>query len=460
MIVLSCFDGISCGRFSLNKANIPVSTYYASEIDKHAIKVAQHNHPDNVHIGDVRAVRQMCELGMFDHVDMLIGGSPCQALSFAGKQAGLSTKEGIEITTLEQYKQLVADGFEFEGQSYLFWEYVWIRELVRPTWWLLENVRMSKKWLKVFNDIMGVEGVLINSALVSAQNRQRYYWCNWPVTQPEDRGILLRDVIDWSVQDAQGDSWHQWWGKNSEYQLKKAYSAIAEPEGKAICMTARQYACWNGNFVPVKRQLEGVAITPNGIRPYKNDGRKGSFSEIGTIATPNHKSQCVTVAHVPKIAGCRMLGRKLNPETGQRDDYNPELVAQQRIETREDGKVGCITTVSKDSMVATHSVKQINPDKSCAGNQPHMQDRVYRPDGKSVAVTSSFGNRINVGETHITYRKLTVTECCRLQGLPDHYCSPVSNSQAYKALGNGRQCDTIIHLWECLKEWQSIVGVK
>ena len=128
---------------------------------------------------------------------ILIGGSPCQGFSFAGKQKGSVTKCNIKITALEQYLNLKDEGFEFDGQSYLFWEYVRLREEIQPEYFLLENVKMTKKWESMFNEAMGTEPIEINSALLSAQNRKRLYWTNIPgVTQPEDKGILLKDILE------------------------------------------------------------------------------------------------------------------------------------------------------------------------------------------------------------------------------------------------------------------------
>ncbi|PZP39394.1 MAG: DNA (cytosine-5-)-methyltransferase, partial [Pseudopedobacter saltans] len=177
MRILSLFDGMSCGRAAMEWLGIPVVDYYAAEIDKFAIRIAQNNHPTTTQLGDVKIVRQMAEAGLFGRIDLLIGGSPCTDLSFAGKQVGMSTKTKEDITTLERYKQLVAENFEFEGQSYLFWEWVWIREILQKQnpdlKYFLENVRMSKKWLGVFNIAVGTEPVCINSALKPAQNRVR-----------------------------------------------------------------------------------------------------------------------------------------------------------------------------------------------------------------------------------------------------------------------------------------------
>jgi DNA (cytosine-5)-methyltransferase 3A len=135
----------------------------------------------------------------------LIGGSPCQGFSLSGKRKGMSTSEGIDITTLEQYLELKKEGFEFDGQSYLFWEYVRVLHLTKPKYFLLENINVLTKWKSVFNSTLGVKPVLINSILVSAQNRNRYYWCGKRqdggtyrqvyIPQPKDKGILLKDIL-------------------------------------------------------------------------------------------------------------------------------------------------------------------------------------------------------------------------------------------------------------------------
>jgi len=196
--VLSLFDGISGGRLAFQKANIPVNKYYSSEVEKAPISIADKNWPMDTkyRLGDVRNI----DISKLDKIDILIGGSPCQSFSLAGKRNGMSTKEKIEVLTLEHYLTLKSQNFVFEGQSYLFWEYMRIlKELqaINPNvLFFLENVNMTKKWESVLTSAIGVNPISINSSLVSAQNRKRLYWTNIPgVTQPEDKGILLKDIV-------------------------------------------------------------------------------------------------------------------------------------------------------------------------------------------------------------------------------------------------------------------------
>lgn len=212
MIVLSLFDGMSCGQIALRELGVTIEKYYASEVDKFAIANTMANFPDTVQLGDVRDI----DATALGHIDLLIGGSPCQSFSFAGKRAGMSTKTNEKILTLDRYLELKKQGFEFEGQSYLFWEYIRILQQVRQTnpgvFFMLENVEMGKRWESVIDEAIGVRGVHINSALVSAQVRKRIYWTNIrtfqstmfvppdsAIPQPKDRGILLKDILETDV---------------------------------------------------------------------------------------------------------------------------------------------------------------------------------------------------------------------------------------------------------------------
>jgi DNA (cytosine-5)-methyltransferase 3A len=151
----------------------------------------------------IQATVVECEWGVIifkGTFDITQGGSPCQNFSFAGNHKGMSTKDNIEITSLEKYLELKEKGFEFEGQSYLFWEYVRIVEESKPKYFLLENVKMAKKWENIISNELGVKPIRINSNLLTAQNRDRLYWTNIPgIEVPEDSGILLGDVVDGAV---------------------------------------------------------------------------------------------------------------------------------------------------------------------------------------------------------------------------------------------------------------------
>ena len=171
--VLSLFDGMACGLVALKRAGIPVENYYASEIDKYAVQIAMKNHPEIQQLGDVKGWKEW----NLPRIDLVMGGSPCQGFSVAGK------------------------GLNFDDpRSRLFFDFVDIRNhygKINPDLkFLLENVRMKKEWRDVITEYMGVEPVEINSALVSAQNRKRLYWANWNIEQPEDRGLVLADILE------------------------------------------------------------------------------------------------------------------------------------------------------------------------------------------------------------------------------------------------------------------------
>jgi len=174
MNVLSLFDGMSCGQIAINRLGIKYDKYYAAEIDKHSIAVTMANFPNTIQLGDVRNVKA----SDLPKIDLIMGGSPCQSFSFAGKRKGMSTKDEQEILTLEHYLDLKSQEYEFEGQSYLFWEYMRLLNELKPKYFLLENVVMVEKWERTLTRAIGVSPIKINSNLVSAQNRERLYWTN------------------------------------------------------------------------------------------------------------------------------------------------------------------------------------------------------------------------------------------------------------------------------------------
>lgn len=174
MNVLSLFDGMSCGQIALNRASIKYDNYYASEIDDYAISITQTNYPNTIQLGSVVDL----DTTTIPQIDLLIGGSPCQSFSLAGKKRGMTTSENVEVVTYEKYKEMKDSGFTFSGQSYLFWEYVRLLIETKPTHFLLENVIMSPKWKNIITDTLGVEPKKINSSLFSIQSRNRLYWTN------------------------------------------------------------------------------------------------------------------------------------------------------------------------------------------------------------------------------------------------------------------------------------------
>ena len=179
MRVLSLFDGMSCGQYTLNKLGIPVEKYYASEIDKYAIEITQKNFPETIQVGDITKL----DPKDFADVDLIMGGSPCQGFSFAGKQLAFD-----------------------DPRSALFFEFIRMLKAIKPKYFLLENVRMKKEFLDIISQqvsecypeiTFGIQPILINSSSVSAQSRQRYYWTNISnIKQPEERGIVLRDILE------------------------------------------------------------------------------------------------------------------------------------------------------------------------------------------------------------------------------------------------------------------------
>ena len=168
MVVLSLFDGCAMTYQALKNAGIAVTKYYSSEVDKYAIEIAKKNHPDIVCLGDVTKWRKW----KIKQPDLIVAGSPCQGFSLAGKQLNFQ-----------------------DERSRLFFEFVDIVNHYKPSYFLLENVKMKSVYSEEISRILGVDHVFINSSLVSAQNRQRLYWCNWQVEQPKDRGIVLKDVL-------------------------------------------------------------------------------------------------------------------------------------------------------------------------------------------------------------------------------------------------------------------------
>lgn len=280
--VLSLFDGMSCGQIALNRVGIGYDNYFASEIDKHAIKVTQTNYPNTVQLGDIIKVKG-CDL---PKIDLLIGGSPCQGFSFAGK------------------------GLNFDDpRSKLFFEFVRLKNETQPKYWLLENVKMKAEHQNIISEILGVKPILINSELVSAQSRERLYWTNIPITQlPTDRGILLKDIIEIGepIKDKSQTILATLYKENAKSMIKR------NKAGLLVKMSSEN------------PRIKELSITDRGIRPHRNDKRKSGISEIGTIHYPDTKSYTITANHAPKVLTEIIGWRKLTPKECERLQTVPD----------------------------------------------------------------------------------------------------------------------------------------
>jgi len=299
MIVLSVFDGMSCGQIALNELGYPVTKYYAAEIDKPAITQTQHNFPNTIQLGSVTDVKAKD----LDKIDLFIGGSPCQGFSFAGKQLNFD-----------------------DPRSALFFEYVrlWkeIKAINPNAKFLLENVNMKKEYLRVISEYLGVFPVRINSNKVSAQNRDRWFWTNirtketglfselWSdIPEPEDRGILLKDIL--------------------------------QPE----------------NEIADKFYLSDKMINHFTTKP----GDFGK--RFNPINDTNIKGNCVNVSTAKMVVTdnyicVAMRGR--NPEnTSDRRTGSP---TEQRLEPKTDGKTNCLTSVAKDNLLSNGKrIRRLTP---------------------------------------------------------------------------------------------------
>lgn len=265
--VLSCFDGMSCGQIALERAGIPVKSYHAFEIDKYAIQVTQKNYPKTVQLGDIERWQEWVD--KIPVPDLLIAGSPCQGFSNAGK------------------------GLNFDDPRsklfFVFWDILNYYKKKNPNLkWMLENVKMKQVWSDLISDLVGLKPVLINSALVSAQNRQRLYWANWKFEQPEDKGIFLKDIIEHGEVD-----------REKSYTIDANYFKGGNPRS---------------NFEDGRRQLvfnvQGAAI--------RNQVTKRGTEEQLNIRKDG-KSNCVVPSYTAKLNGMIQVGSlyKNNGDAGR-----------------------------------------------------------------------------------------------------------------------------------------------
>lgn len=410
--VLSLFDGMSCGQIALNKIGMKVNNYYASEIDKYAQIVSKANYPNTIYIGDVRKI----SIDSLLPIDLLIGGSPCQSFSFAGKRAGMTTKTNIEILQLEHYLELKEQNFEFEGQSYLFWEYIKalteIRKYNPNVKFLLENVIMGAKWQKVITQAIGINPICLNSSLLSAQNRERLYWTNinsspsgffddftCKIAPPKDKKILLKDILEKEV------SKKYYLSKKSLDYINSNSRNLAfqndENDLKSGCVVANFYkgipynqiAIRNSEILTARKinQLSNNNKSNGGTQPYQQDR---IYDENGISPALSAGKSDIIIAN-------------LNDNQKQKFNPNPNT-----------DKANCVTLA-----------------QGRAGSSEEYMDSV----SKIAKITSEV-------------RRLTPIECERLQTVPDNYTNYVSDSQRYKMIGNGWTVDIVAYILNYYKK--------
>jgi len=477
MNVLSLFDGMSCGRIALDRLGIPVDKYYASEIDKYAIQVSEANYPDIIRLGDV------CDVKAEDlpKIDLLIAGSPCQGFSFAGKQLAFD-----------------------DPRSALFFEFVRLLKECKPKYFLLENVRMKKEFLDIISEQVGCEPIFINSALVSAQNRQRFYWTNIPgIEQPEQRGIVLRDIlettpanptlmsdsfvarqkkningkclVDQNKEKAASLSAMEYVknGRQGDYlacddegvpqdnpsEFDKNLDKMTNKDGKAYCVTARYTAAEPENSMQRKQRTMVPVIpethdTPKKIHDIPRDILKDNERQRRVYAEEGKSPSLLARSDSPKI----MKETHDTPkQVGTAVDINGHDVLKRVYSP--DGKSPTVNTCqggNREPKVVTGGAirgraydkegKRMDRDgKSVANKTTQMLE--LRKDAKSNAITT-VGKDSLVVENDVYWRKLTPVECERLQTVPDNYTDCVSNTQRYKMLGNGWTIETICHIFK------------
>jgi DNA (cytosine-5)-methyltransferase 3A len=366
MTVLSLFDGISAARVALDRAGIKVDRYYASEIKPHAIKIAQSMFPDTVQLGDVNKI----DFYALPPVDLLIFGSPCQDLSCANNE-----QKGLE-----------------GERSGLFYKAVEAIRICKPRWFLMENVASMKPGEKekisralgefYTNDLVAIycEPVRINSSLVSAQMRDRLYWCNWNVTQPKDRKLFLKDVLE----------------RGGEAQKEKSY---------ALTATYKK----DSSF---RRQRTMIEQHPHGY----NKG--GFFTDNDHVVTNPEKSLALTANY-----------GKMNEKNFAKGQGQLVSIALKDKAPCVSTEVGGFTNYFKEhGYAATQNANGggqgartglylIGNIESNAQNPNRMGKRVYDPSGKSATLLSpqTGGNTNENYKIGGNVRKLTPRECCRIQ---------------------------------------------
>ncbi len=400
MNVLSLFDGMSCGMIALDRLGIKVDNYYASEIDKYAIQVSQANYPDIIQVGDITKL----DLSTLPKIDLVMGGSPCQGFSFAGKQLAFD-----------------------DPRSALFFEFVKCVDTLKPKYFLLENVRMKKEYLDIISEYMGVEPIFINSSLVSAQSRQRYYWTNIPgIEQPEERGIVLRDILEDQVGSEHyvGDNMQKNYkgGNQLNPNYKSQANTIHNSDKKSgtICAGTHGYA--NGyvgdKHKPVKqternarhlKQLDDKSLCMTATM-YKGAGNNGMTlvpqklvddtsdlpEKSQTIKSQYYKSSKANFERSGTFHATGIPQKLVSDKPQKIHDIPKDVLKDNERQRRVYSKEGKSPTLlaRSDSPKVMKSDKPEHIGTAVDVNGHDILKRVYSPDGKSPTVnTCQGGNR-------------------------------------------------------------------
>jgi len=376
MKVLSLFDGMSCGQIALDELGIPVERYYASEIDKYAIKVTQANYPNTIQVGDV------CNIDPkdFEDVDLIQAGSPCQGFSFAGKQLAFD-----------------------DPRSALFFEFIRLLKAIKPKYFLLENVRMKKEYLQVISEQVsacypeipfGIEPIFINSSLVSAQSRQRYYWTNIPgIKQPDDRGIVLRDILEDNF-DSERDKAHcidaNYYKGASVEQYKKKHRRQLVNKPIKVGMNVEK--------VKVRKHKVDILLLQQALRAYKQNSKKTNKQIADETNMPitkvEHWFRTDSSFAIPSDDIWFKLKEVLGFTSSVFDkqimefEYRDGVFESTQRVYSDQGKSPTLTATNKEQMIETKP-KQVGIAVDIKGHD--QIKRVYSPDGKSPTVTTCGG---------------------------------------------------------------------
>lgn len=438
--ILSLFDGMSCGMLAMMGAGVEVENYYAYEIDKYAIQTSKHNFPQIKQCGDVFDG----DYTSYEGIDYLIGGSVCTYWSIAQSP---------------DKRETTASGLGWD----LFSQYVRALREAKPKYFIYENNKsMSKEIRKAITETFGFEDICINSALLSAQNRQRLYWVGKrnpdgtyskvDVQQPEDRGILLRDVLDGVTDREKGRCVIASTGRTTEreYFKKNQGNMSFEPvgttkDGKSYCLT-QGYSNGSGenigNYVThtLEKGCKSMVAEPvNTTIDGKSQTLKAQYSNTD-INNIYKYSSTYDASGVAEPVRCFTLPREDGVQTQSKQYRCYDINGKSTTLCAEGGGMGAKTGLYAIPIEFDNDI----PIKAVSGADGKTYKVYEVKDGQITIKEKQYPIKLQDG--YYIIRKLTVSECKRLQTVPEWFEFPVSDTQAYRQLGNGWSVDVITHL--------------